>query len=107
MFYCLLKWIIIILILSLAITNYSNLIKVVERNISDWKKAGECLQNETSTGCGTQTGYQKEIRTCVNGTIEFCDKIKLEREVECDITIECPSTLKPGIVTLIQIIAII
>ena len=84
------------------------MIKVVERNVSDWKKEGECLQNETTAGsCGTLSGYQKETRTCTDGTIEFCDDINTQREVECDITIVCPSTLETGIVTLMQIITIL
>jgi len=77
-------------------SNNGKTIKVIcvqERIISDWVKEGNCSANETSgRTCGKESGFQKETRTCKDGNIEFCDKVKIEQAVPCDI--ECPSTTK-------------
>ena len=73
-------------------------IEVQERVISEWVKTGDCLPNGTIEGtCGTRPGIQKETRTCTNGNIIFCDEVEIVQEVECNITIDCPSTMKTGI----------
>ena len=59
---------------------------VIEKKINGtWINDGDCHPKNESSGCGNNTGRQKQYRNCTDGTFDKCKPKDQRNEIDCDI----------------------
>ena len=54
--------------------------------VGTWTNDGECIPSDSENSCGPSSGTQKQVRSCIDGTIDKCQSNDTEREILCDLT---------------------
>ena len=55
-----------------------------EKVLGQWTNETSCMISGQDKSCGT--GHQKQVRTCVNGTVAICNSMDIERRIPCNVS---------------------